>query len=249
MLDNDRATIGDNRPPPYDPDVLAQFEATAADFLRVTKQWLSLESIETEEHAGQVTDQIDGLRGLWKKVESARKAAKKPHDDAGNEVQAAFTPLLTKLQKAADALKPKLAAYASEKARRQEEAKRKVEDEARRQAEEAEKARREAEASGDIGAQVEAEEAALAAEKAQKDAARKVDTGVKSASGAGKTMSLRKVKEVTITNINVLFMALREEPEVQETLHRIATRRVRAAGYDKGERLPGINVDIREVMA
>lgn len=249
MLDNERAVIGANNPPPYDPDVLAQFEATAADFLRVTQQWLSLENIETEEHASQVTDQIDGLRGLWKKVDSARKDAKKPHDDAGKEVQAAFTPLLTKLQKAADALKPKLAAYASEKARREEEAKRKAEEEAHRQAEEAAKALREAEASGDIGAQVEAEEAAKAAEKAQKDAARKVDTGVKSASGAGRTMSLRKVKEVEVTNINVLFMALRDEPELQETLHRIATRRVRAAGYDEGEPLPGIKVTVREVMA
>lgn len=249
MLDHEIASVGHNNPPPYDPDVLAQFEATAADFLRVTQQWLSLENIETEEHARQINDQINGLRGLWRKVDSARKVAKKPHDDAGKEVHNAFTPLLSKLEKAADALKPKLAAYASEKASRETEAKRKAEEEARRQAEEAEKARREAEASGDIDAQVEAEEAAKAAEKARKDAVRKVNTGVKSASGAGRTMSLRKVKDVEVTNINVLFMALRDEPELQETLHRIATLRVRAAGYDNGEPLPGIKVTVREVMA
>lgn len=249
MLDNDRAVIGGNNPPPFDPEILASLTAKVEEFLEASQIWLKLEKIETEEHAGQLTDQIDGLRGLWNKVEDARKTAKKPHDDAGTAVQKAFVPLQTKLKKAADALKPKLADYASEKARREEEAKRKAEEEARRQAEEAEKALREAEASGDIGAQVEAEEAAKAAEKAKKDAARKVDTGVKSASGAGRTMSLRKIKEIEVTNINVLFMALRDEPEVMETLHRIATRRVRAAGYDDGDPLPGIKVTIREVMA
>lgn len=249
MLDNDRAVIGGNSPPAYDPDILAQFEATASDFLRVTQQWLSLEAIETEAHASQVTDQIDGLRGLWRQVDAARKEAKKPHDDAGRAVQSAFNPLLTKLQKAADALKPKLAAYASAKARREGEAKREAEAEAQRQAEAAKEAFRQAEAAGDIGAQVEAEEAAKAAEKAQKNASRKTNTSVKPASGAGRTMSLRKIKEVEITNINVLFMALRDAPEVHETLRRIATQRVRAAGYDKGDPLPGIKVNIREGVA
>lgn len=249
MLDDKTPGPGHNGPPPYDALVLADLESTAAEFLRVTQQWQQIKTITDEETAGLVTDQIDGLRGLWKKVDAARKDAKKPHDDAGKAVQAAFTPLLTKLERAADALKPKLAAYASEKARREAEAKRKAEEEARRQAEEAEKARREAEAAGDISAQVEAEEAAKAAEKAQKEAARKVDTGVKSATGAGRTMSLRKIKEVEITNLNVLFMALRDDPEVAETLHRIATLRVRSAGYDDGEPLPGIKVNVREVMA
>ena len=72
---------------------------------------------------------------------------------------------------------------------------------------------------------------------------------MKSASGAGRTMSLRKIKEVEITNANVLFMAIREEPEVQEALAKAATRIVRASGYDKGKPLPGIKVNEREVMA
>ena len=249
MLDQETVGPGHNNPPAYDPDVLADFDAKTTEFLKATQQWLELEAIKTEEHAGQITDQIDGLRGLWKKVDAARKDAKKPHDEAGKAVQTAFTPLLTKLATAADKLKPKLAAFASAKAKAEAEAKRKAEEAARLQAEEAEKARIAAEASNDVSAQIDAEEAAKAAEKALKDAARKVETGVKSATGAGRTMSLRKIKEVEVTNLNVLYMALRNEPEVQEVLQRIATRIVRAKGYEDGTPLAGINVVEREVMA
>ena len=115
MLDevNERAGIGHNRPPAYDLEVLTAHQNTAHEFLKVTKQWLDLEAIKTPEHAEQVTDQIDGLRKLWNKIDKARKAEKKPHDDAAQEVQDAFNPLLTKVKTAGDKLKPKLAAYAS----------------------------------------------------------------------------------------------------------------------------------------
>ncbi|MBO9430579.1 hypothetical protein [Sulfitobacter sp. R18_1] len=251
MLDevNERAVIGGNRPPAYDLEVLTAHKNTAHEFLKVTKQWLDMDLIKTPEHAEQVTDQIDGLRKLWNKIDKARKAEKKPHDDAAQEVQDAFNPLLTKVKTAGDKLKPKLAAYASEQAKIEAKKKADAEEKARKAAEEAEAARKAAEESNDIDAQVEAEEQAKAAAAAQKAAAKKTTTNVKSASGAGRTMSLRKIKEVEITNANVLFMAIREEPEVQEALAKAATRIVRASGYDKGKPLPGIKVNEREVMA
>lgn len=251
MLDTETAGMGHNNPPPYDPEVLAAHAAKVDEFLEASRLWLGVKEITTEEHAGQLADQIDGLRGLQKKVDEARKAAKKPHDDAGKAVQEAYNPLIAKLQKAVDYLKPMLGRYAEAKARAEAEAKRKAEEEARRKAAEAEAELKAAQESNDISAQIDAEEAAKAAEKAQKEAARKTDTGVKSASGAGRTMSMRTVKEVQITNINVLFMALRDEPEVQEVLHRIATRIVRAKGYDhETNPLPGIAPPIeRKVMA
>lgn len=249
MLNNERAVTGHNNPPAYDFDILEKFAETTDEFLRVTKKWLSLEQIETEEHASQITDQIDGLRGLYKKVDTARADAKKPHDEAGKAVQAAFKPLLDKLTKAADVLKPKLAAYASKKMRIEAEAKRKAEEAAKRAADEAAERARLAELEGDIGARVEAEEAQKAAEKAQKDAARKVDTGIKSASGAGRTMSLRKVKDVEITNINVLFMHYRNHPDVLDVLRRLATAEVRSKDYDGSIPRTCINIIEREVMA
>lgn len=251
MLDdhNDRAVMGGNNPPAFDPEMLADWQSKVDAFLKATQVWLKMEKIETEEHAGQLTDQIDGLRGLWRKVDDQRKAEKKPHDDAGTEVQEAYRPLLTKLDTAAKKLKPKLADYATVKAEKERKEREAAAAEAARQAEEARKAQEAAEASGDIGAQVDAEEQAKAAEKAQKEAAKPVSTGVKSATGAGRTMALRTVKEVTIDNPMQLFMALRNDPGVLEALHSAATRIVRAKGYDQQTPLPGITVTERKAVA
>ena len=249
MLDNNAPGIGHNSQMPYNPAVLAELEATTTDFMNASQTWLTLEEIETEEHAAQLADQINGLRGLWKKVDKARKEAKKPHDDAGNEVQAAFNPLLAKLKKAADALKPKLSDYANKKAEKEAEARRKAEEEAAREAAEAERAAREAEESGDLSAAVDADEQMKAAQKAREAAKRPANTSINSASGGGRTMALRKVKDVEIVSLRELFIALCNEPELHETLLRIATRRVRAAGYDDGPQLPGIKVILKEVIA
>lgn len=247
MLDNERAVMGDNNPPAYDPETLSEWDIKVTDFLKATQTWLKMEEIKTEEHAGQLTDQIDGLRGLYKKVDTARKDAKKPHDDAGKEVQAAFTPLLTKLKTAADKLKPKLADYATAKAKAEAAEKARLEEEARKKAEEAEAELQKAEAEGDISAKVDAEAKAKEAEQVAKQAAKKTETGVKSATGAGRTMSLRTIKDVEITNINPVFMRYRDHPDVHDTLQRLATAEVRAKGFE-GE-IPGVKIIEREVMA
>ena len=54
----------------------------------------------------------------------------------------------------------------------------------------------------------------------------------KSASGAGRTMAVRKEKVVKITNINLCFMSFRDHPAVMETLERLATQAVRSKDYD-----------------
>lgn len=249
MLDENTAGIGHNKPPSYDLEAFSAHKEKVDEFLGVTKQWLDLEAIKTPEHAEQVTDQIDGLRKLWTKIDNARKGEKKPHDVAGQEVQDAFNPLLKKVKTAGDKLKPKLATYASEKAAEAERAKAAQEAEAKRLADEAAEELRKAEESNDIGAQIEAEEKAAQAEESKKLAAKKVTTQVRSASGAGRTMSVRKVKEVEITNANLLFMAVRDDPVVQEALKTVATRIVRAAGYDDGPALAGVKVNIRETVA
>lgn len=244
--DNKTPAMGHNEPPAFDQAIVDEFETRISDFLEVTQAWLDLEEINDEQQAGLLTDQIDGLRGLYKEVDGARKAAKKPHDDAGKAVQSAFTPLLTKLKMSADKLKPKLEAYATKRAREEEQRKQQelAEAEARRQ--EAEAKAKAAEASGDIGAQVDAQEAAEQAEKDAKEAAKAPDTKVRSATGAGRTMALRTVKEVEIKNINVLFMHFKEDPKVEELLKSLATAAVRSKGYDHAKApVPGIV--IREV--
>lgn len=244
------AGIGHNRPPAFDAEVLNEHKATVDEFMKVTITWLKLEKIEGDLQAEQLTDQISGLRALHKKVDEARKAAKKPHDEAGQEVQDAFLPILTKLEKAGKALKPKLAAYATAKAEAERAAKAKAEAEARKEREEAEERARQAEAAGDIAAQVDAEEAKKAAEEKAKVAAKAVDTKVKSASGGGRTMGLRTQKVAEITNINVVFMHFKEHPKVAELLTSLATAEVRSKGYDHDAApLPGIKITEKQVIA
>lgn len=250
MLDNERAVMGDNNPPPFDPEVRDNLSAKAQEFIDASNHWKKAGEVTTEHQAGQLTDQIDGLRGLYKKVDTARKEAKQPHDAAGKAVQDAFNPILTKLKRAADALKPMLADYATKKAEAEAEAKRKAEEEARKKAEEAAAALKAAEESGDIGAQVDAEEAAKAAEEAAKKASEPTKTNVKSATGAGRTMALRTQKEVEVTNVRVLFMHFHEHPDVLAVLSRLATAAVRAKGYDhEAAPIPGIKITERKVMA
>lgn len=249
MPEENQGGMGHNNPPAYDTEVHAELASKVDDFMKATQAWLNLDKIETEEQAGLVTDQIDGLRGLYKNVDTERKTRKKPHDNAGTEVQTAFNPLLTKLKMGADSLKSKLAEYASAQEAKAAAEKAAAEAEAKRLADEAEAERLASLETGDISAQVDADEKAAQAEVAQKAASAPKKTNVKSATGAGRTMSLRTVKEVEVTNLNVLYMALRDEPEVAALLTSIATRRVRAAGYDEGKPLPGIKVNVRSVMA
>jgi len=228
---------------------LAEFQKKVATFLDASNAWLNVEKIETQAQAEQLNDQITGLRGMFNKVEAARKAAKRPHDDAGAAVQKAFTPLTTKLAKAGTDLKKKLQVYIDAEAKAAEQ--RKVEERAeaaRLQAEADERARIAAE-KNDIGAQVDAEEAAKAAGAAVKEAAKEVKVQVGSASGAGRTTAARTQRHVEVLNINVLFMHYRERPEVLEVLKTLATRDVRAKGFDpEVTKIPGINVITRKVV-
>ena len=252
MLDepNERAVVGHNNPPAYDADKLAEIQKSSADFLKATKVWLDMDAITTEADAETLSDQITGLRGLYKKTDEARKGFKKPHDDAGQEVQDAFNPILTKLKAAADKLKPKLGAYVADKAAKEAAEKAAAEKSARIAAEEAAAALAAAEEANDIDAQIEAESAAKEAEKAQKAAAKPVDTKVRSATGGGRTMSSRTIVDVKIKNPRILALHYIDYPEVMNVLTRLATAEVRAAGYDhETAPVPGIERVFRQVMA
>lgn len=245
-----QAVVGHNNPPAYDPEILGDLEKRTAEFLEVTQEWIDLDEIVDESQAGLCTDQIDGLRKLWKEADGARKAAKKPHDDAGKEVQSAFNPILQKLKRAADALKPKVEAYTIERQKAEAAKLAEQEEEARKNREVAEALAKEAAESGDINAQVEAEEQIKSATQAERDAAKGPSAKVKSTTGSGRTMSMRKVKEVEITNINTLFMHFKDEPKVAELLKSLATAKVRSKGYDpEKDPIGGIKVTERSAIA
>lgn len=244
------AVMGHNNPPAFDQAIVVELKERSTLFLEVTKQWIELDEIKTENQAELCADQITGLRKLWKEADDSRKVAKKPHDTAAKAVQDAFKPILLKLEKAADALKPKLETYATKRAEEEAREKAAAEAKAREELKAAEDAARVAEADGDIDAQVEAEAKAKEAESVAKAAAKAPSQKIKSATGGGRTMSLRSVKEVEIKNINVLFMHFKETPQVVELLKSLATASVRSKDYDHAANpVPGINVVEAKRMA
>ena len=246
--DNPRAVIGGNRPPPYDPDRHQALADRLKEFSEASADWLKLTEIETEEEAAALTDQITGLRALNKEIDAERVAQKKPHDDAGKAVQAAFAPLIETVDRTVKKLLALQAGFLKKK-QAEEDARKKAElEKARLEKEAAEKALAEAKAKGDIAAEIAAEEAEKAAAAAAKAASRTENAKVGSASGAGRTIALRTVKEAAIVNPRAFFLAVQEDAEIMEALQRVANRMVRASDYEDGA-VPGIKVVLTQVAA
>lgn len=237
-----------NQPPPYDDAVLEDLSEKVRDFTDGAGDWSDLKEIETEEQSAKLTDYLSGARGLYKKVDEARKAAKKPHDDAGKAVQDAFMPLLNKLKRSADTAKELQTVWLTKLEKEKAAERQRQIEEAERQRRAAEEAARQAESRNDIEGQVDAEAAMKEAEKAEKAAQRDVRVSSKSSTGGGRTTSLRTVREAEITNLRHLFLHYQSHPEVAEVLRRLANADIRAAKGAPVD-IPGINIIERKVAA
>lgn len=222
--------MGHNNPPAFDPEILSGLTEKVNDFVDAAGAWKDLKKIDNREMSDKLGDYIVGSRGVYKEVDEARKKQKKPHDDAGKAVQAAFLPLLNKLDKAAKEAKKLQSAWLVEEQRRIDEERRKAEAEARAKAEAARKAAEEAERRNDISGQVDAEKEAKAAEKELKRSAKPQKAQAGTATGGGRTMSLRIYRFAKVTNVYKAFNAYKDAPEVIEVLERLATADLRASG-------------------
>jgi|AntRauTorckE5430_2_1112549.scaffolds.fasta_scaffold01257_13 hypothetical protein len=239
--------IGHNKGPAFRPEKVEEHSTKAAEFLDAAGEWLAIEEITSEEQAGNLSDFVAGIRQRWKATDEDRKADKKPHDDAGTEVQGAYKPILDKMKRAAERVAPLQNAWLEkQEAIRQEEARKKA-DEARRQKEEADRLAAQAASRNDVSGEVDAEAAMKEAEKAEKAAARfaKGKAQTRSASGGGKTTSLRSYPEAEIENLRVALIEFSDHPEVADLLRTLATRRARAKGFDPAvDKIPGFTVKI-----
>jgi hypothetical protein len=237
-LSNPRAIIGGNNPPydprkfaesaPYDPEILAQCVAKVAEFTATADEWAKLSRLEDNAQAKNLTDYMGGLGGVHKLVDAARIEFKRVFDALGDQVQAAFGPLVAKLKAAAtvgkglqaDWLIRERAIIAAEKA------------EAMLQAQiakaDAEKAAALAQANGSISGKVEAEILAKEALAMEKSAARVVKPSSGSASGGARTVSLRSRKVAEIHSQNGVYMHFRGHPKVVELLQVLANEAVRS---------------------
>jgi len=248
MTDQDPlATIGDNNPPPYDPAEVERLNIEAAQFLDAAAEWLEAGPITTEDQAAKLNDFISGTKKRKTATDEARKVAKKPHNDAGDAVQAAYVPIIDKMLRAVTKVTPLLSAWLiAKETKRLAEVKRQ-QDAARAMQVEADEKAKQAAARNDISGEIDAEAATKAAEKAAADAQRlaKTTSKVSSSSGGGRTAALRPVIEVTVTNPRVLFMRYQEHPDLLECLRNLAAREARTKDFDaKVDKIPGAKITV-----
>lgn len=240
-------SLGHNRPPPVDPDTLADLVSRTDQFMQASTDIRKyVAPLQSEEHARMLTDHIFGLRGLKKQVDTARKAAKAPFDEGAKVVQETFNPILERIDRALAAMLDVQTEFINRKAA--EERERKAEDarraevarlEAMAKAEEAAKSR-------DIDQEAEAARLQKEADDLAKEAAREKKVSVGSATGAGRTIAMVTVREAEIVNINLLFIHYRTRPEVTETLLRLANADIRSKDVDESA-IPGIKINERQV--
>lgn len=237
---------GHNNPPPFDPVVLAEKEAEVSSFVEAAGEWLDLGEIETDEQQGYLTDFVDGARKKAKQLEDWRVTTKEPHRKAAEAVDNAVKPSSTKLKTALDRALDMLGKYQGKKKRAAEAAAQAAREEAARVAAEAEQKRLQAVERNDISGEVDAEAAkktaadtARQAERAAEDAGR-----ARSASGAGRTIAMVKIKTARIDNIRLAFMALQDDPIVVEGIQRAANQKIRATGFTGT--IPGITIEETE---
>ncbi len=125
------ADIGHNTPP----DPLAAFSLHIDDLFEQAQQFLDGTAIESEAQAEDVSRILNMVRKAAKDADEARKAEKKPHDDAAKAVQTRWKPILEKADLAAETAKNALAAFLMKKEAAQRAAAEAARQEAARQAE------------------------------------------------------------------------------------------------------------------
>jgi hypothetical protein len=109
--------LGHNNPPPHEAmtihieDLFALVSATTAGA-----------TVETDEQDAALDSLLDDMRKARKDADAKRAEEKKPHDDAGKEVQARWKPLLDRCDMGADEIKRLLTPYRLAKQRAKDEA-------------------------------------------------------------------------------------------------------------------------------
>ena len=148
---------GHNQPPP-----LEAFSLHIEDLFSLVSGSLAAGEVATDEQEAALDGLMDDLRKAKKDADAQRAAEKKPHDDAGKAVQAAWKPLLDRCDMGLDAIKKALTPYREARQRAKDEAARIAREEAAAKLAEAQAALRQ---SDDLEARFEAEATLKQADK------------------------------------------------------------------------------------
>ena len=233
-----RRGIGDNNPPEPMP-----FEAASSrvdDLYTEAQGWLDGEPVTTQGQADALAGLIQMLREAHKTADDARKAEKKPFDDAIKAIQARYKPVLDKASSASDvakkALSPWLAKIEAEK--RAEAERKRLEAEKAQQAarDAAEKARK----AYDLAAAEEAQRLADQAQAADRIARSAENAKARSKGGAGRAIGLKTTYHPNVTDYSELARHVwRTDAEaMKDWLLEYAQKQFRAGKRD----LPGVEI-------
>lgn len=117
--------IGHNAPPAD-----ATFGMHIDDLFTMLSDTLAGTTVDSDEKEAAIDALMDEFRKASKDSDKARAAEKKPHDDAGKEVQERWNPIIAKADRGVVACKDALTPYRVEKQRIADEAARKAREEA-----------------------------------------------------------------------------------------------------------------------
>lgn len=220
-----RDGIGGNAPPPVEAmglhieDLFALVSGTVAA------------TVTTDEQEAALDELLDDVRQARKDADEQRVLEKRPHDDAGKAVQAAWKPLLDRCDKAAEAIKAALTPYRTARQAAKDEAARIAREEAAAKLEQAQAALRK---SDDLEERFAAEEALEQAGKLTAQANR-ID---RSATG------LRSKQVADVTDRRALLeYVMKTDPEaLGEWLAEYARKALPAS-------LPGVTIRIERKAA
>lgn len=142
---------GHNQPPP-----LEALGLHIEELFSLVSGSVAAGEVATDDQEAALDALMDDLRKAKKDADAQRAAEKKPHDDAGKAVQAAWKPLLDRCDRGLEAIKKALTPYREARQRAKDEAAKKAREEAEAKALAAQEALRKSE---DLEERFEAEEA------------------------------------------------------------------------------------------
>lgn len=238
--------LGHNNPPSEFQAAFDTVKGRVEKIAEVGNRWLTERpEITDADMAGKCTDFIAQVNAALKDVEAARRAEKKPHEDAAKAVDARFRPLGDLLGKIKEMLQPRLTAWlrkeqdriAAEKAEAERKA-REAQQEAERKAREAEEAAQKPGADA-LGAAIAAEEAKKRAAEEAKSAATPIRAQAKGDYGT-RAASLRTYYSAQIVDVMKALRAFKDHPDVVAALQKAANEAAREAKGDLSKAPSGV---------
>lgn len=195
----------------------------------------------TEANAGEARDLIGLAKTLAKDIEAKREEEKRPHIDAGRQIDATYKPIKEAADKATDPLSKALMAHINEQKRLAAEAAEK----ARRMAEE--EARRAVELADDpiLGEDV-VDAAKLAQQKAEVAAASVKTVATVKGSEGFRAAGVRKSFRAKVIDAKAMVMHFAAHPDVIAAAERAANAEARSS---KGSaQIPGVEIETVESL-